>query len=63
MTKIEQALADMTAIWFAGKVKTAKELRDTIVQLATLPDFKDLTADRLEYIARDNEARQGVKLF
>ena len=63
MTKIEQALADMTAFWFAGKVKTAKELRDVIGHLATLPNFRDLKADRLEYIARDNEAMQGIKMF
>ena len=63
MTKIEQALADMVAIWFFDKVKTAAELRDIIAQLATLPNFTDLTQDRLEFIARDNEMRQGIKMF
>lgn len=63
MTKIEQALADMTAVWFAGKVKTAEELRDVIGQLATLPWFRDIPADRLEFIARDNEMLQGIKMF
>ena len=63
MTNIEQALAEMTAIWFAGKVKTAKELRDVIAELATMPNYKDTSAERLEFIARDNEMRQGIKMF
>jgi hypothetical protein len=63
MTKFEQALADMTSIWFAGKVKTAAELRDVIGQLATMPNYREIPANRLEYIARDNEMRQGIKMF
>lgn len=63
-------ISDLTANHFYGVDKTACELRDFVKRAVEtfsmlggkLPVF-DLSADEIEAIARDNEARQGVKLF
>jgi hypothetical protein len=62
MTANVKTLADLVAIYFAGKVKNQKELRDVIRALAETKLF-DVTEEEIEKVARDNEATQGVKLF
>ena len=57
-----KTIADMIALYFAGKVKTQSELRAAIRSLNETTLF-DLADADLEIIARDNEARQGVKMF
>jgi hypothetical protein len=60
MTKMDKTAADMIAIYFAGIAKTAAELRDAIAHLnATI--FGG--ALNVEVIARDNEGKQGIKMF
>jgi len=58
-----QTAADMIAIWFAGKVKTAAQLREAVQALADSTLFPGMTAADVEEIARDNETRQGIKMF
>ena len=52
--------ADMIAIWFAGKVKTAAQLREAVQQLANTTLFPGMTNSDVEEIARHNEETQGV---
>lgn len=56
-------LADMTALYFAGKTKTAQELRLVVLALRdNLKAFQHLSNDQCEFIARDNEAKQGIRM-
>ena len=57
-------IADIVAIYFAGVEKTQSELRDFVNGIVNcMPASVRLTAAEAEQIARDNEMRQGVKMF
>lgn len=56
--------SDIVAIHFAGVAKTPAELRQAISGFADcMPESVRLTEGEREQVARDNEARQGVKMF
>jgi hypothetical protein len=57
-------LSDIVAIYFAGVAKTQTELRAFIAGMVdAMPPQVKLTAAQAEALARDNEAKQGVKMF
>lgn len=62
MNNQANTLENMVAIYFAGKEKSPAELRDAIAALNSTTLF-NLSADELEAVARENEAKQGVKMF
>jgi len=61
MTSTDKIAADMIALYFAGIKKTAADLREAITALDQTSLFDG--GLNIEAIARDNEARQGIKMF